>query len=52
MCWSLCSCCTGVDVITQAILKEYEAGLDVKGIPHEWDTEGWEAEEDEIAQWQ
>jgi len=33
---------TGVDVITAAGLKEYEAGLDAKGIPHEWDTEGWE----------
>jgi ribose transport system substrate-binding protein len=34
---------TGVDVITPANLKEYEAGLDAKGIPHEWSTEGWEA---------
>jgi len=33
---------TGVDIITPASLKEYEAGLDAKGIPHEWDTEGWE----------
>ena len=33
---------TGVDVITAATLKEYEAGLDAKGIPHEWNTEGWE----------
>jgi ribose transport system substrate-binding protein len=32
---------TGVDVITAATLKDYEAGLDAKGIPHEWDTEGW-----------
>jgi ribose transport system substrate-binding protein len=36
---------TGVDVITAATLKDYEAGLDSKGIPHEWDTEGWEAPE-------
>ena len=34
---------TGVDVITAASLKDYEAGLDAKGIPHEWNTEGWEA---------
>lgn len=33
---------TGVDVITPATLKEYEAQLDAKGIPHEWTTEGWE----------
>ena len=33
---------TGVDVITPATLKDYEAGLDAKGIPHEWNTEGWE----------
>jgi ribose transport system substrate-binding protein len=36
---------TGVDVITAATLKDYEAMLDSKGIPHEWDTEGWEAPE-------
>jgi ribose transport system substrate-binding protein len=36
---------TGVDVITAATLKDYEATLDSKGIPHEWDTEGWEAPE-------
>ncbi|MGB3906333.1 MAG: substrate-binding domain-containing protein, partial [Anaerolineae bacterium] len=36
---------TGVDVITAATLKDYEAGLDSKGIPHEWDTEGWETPE-------
>jgi ribose transport system substrate-binding protein len=34
---------TGVDVITAANLKDYEATLDERGIPHEWDTEGWEA---------
>jgi ribose transport system substrate-binding protein len=34
---------TGVDVITPANLKDYEAALDAKGIPHEWNTEGWEA---------
>jgi raffinose/stachyose/melibiose transport system substrate-binding protein len=33
---------TGVDIITPATLIGYEAGLDAKGIPHEWDTEGWE----------
>jgi raffinose/stachyose/melibiose transport system substrate-binding protein len=33
---------TGVDIITPATLKDYEAGLDAKGIPHEWDTQGWE----------
>jgi ribose transport system substrate-binding protein len=43
---------TGVDVITQANLKDYEAALDAKGIPHEWDTTGWEAEADEVAQWE
>lgn len=42
---------TGVDVITQASLKDYAAGLDTKGIPHEWSVEGWEAEADEVAQW-
>ena len=33
---------TGVDVVTAATLKDYEATLDKKGIPHEWTTEGWE----------
>lgn len=42
---------TGVDVITQANLKDYEAVLDAKGIPHEWTTEGWEPQADEVAQW-
>lgn len=32
---------TGVDVITAATLKNYEARLDEMGIPHEWTTEGW-----------
>jgi len=36
---------TGVDVITAANLKDYEAQLDAKGIPHEWTTEGWEPPE-------
>jgi ribose transport system substrate-binding protein len=27
---------TGVDVITAANLRDYEAGLDARGIPHEW----------------
>ncbi len=43
---------TGVDVITQANLKDYEAALDAKGIPHEWNTTGWTPEDDEVAQWQ
>jgi len=34
---------TGVDIITAATLKDYEATLDSKGIPHEWNTEGWTA---------
>jgi ribose transport system substrate-binding protein len=42
---------TGVDVITAATLKDYEAALDAKGIPHEWNTGGWEPEDDEVAQW-
>ncbi len=33
---------TGVDVITAATLKDYEATLDKKGIPHEWNTLGWQ----------
>jgi len=33
---------TGVDVVTAATLKDYEATLDKKGIPHEWTTKGWE----------
>jgi len=37
---------TGVDVVTAANLKDYEASLDEKGIPHEWTTEGWEAPAD------
>jgi ribose transport system substrate-binding protein len=42
---------TGVDVITQANLKEYEAQLDAKGIPHKWSTEGWGPDQDEVDQW-
>jgi ribose transport system substrate-binding protein len=38
---------TGVDVITQVNLKEYEDALDDKHVPHE----GWLPEVDEIAQW-
>ncbi len=34
---------TGVDVITAENLKTYEALLDEKGIPHEWDTVDWDA---------
>lgn len=33
---------TGVDVVTAANLKEYEAVLDARGIPHDWRTAGWE----------
>ena len=36
---------TGVDVITAATLKDYEAALDKKGIPHEWNTKGLGAKE-------
>ena len=43
---------TSVDVITQVNLKEYEAALDAKGVPHEWSTEDWVPEVDEIAQWE
>jgi ribose transport system substrate-binding protein len=32
---------TGVDVITAATLREYEAALNARGIPHEWTTQGW-----------
>jgi ribose transport system substrate-binding protein len=32
---------TGVDLITAATLKDYEAALDARGIPHEWTTRGW-----------
>jgi ribose transport system substrate-binding protein len=43
---------TGVDVITQANLQDYEATLDGKNIPHEWTTAGWSPEDDEVAQWE
>jgi ribose transport system substrate-binding protein len=33
---------TGVDVITAANLREYEAGLDARGIPHEWSVRDWQ----------
>jgi ribose transport system substrate-binding protein len=33
---------TGVDVITAVTLRGYEATLNSKGIPHEWDTQGWQ----------
>ncbi len=32
---------TGVDIITAATLRDYEAALDARGIPHEWTTRGW-----------
>lgn len=42
---------TGVDLITQANLQEYEQDLDEKGIPHEWTTDGWQPDDTELAQW-
>ncbi|MBN1979115.1 MAG: sugar-binding protein [Anaerolineae bacterium] len=42
---------TGVDVITQANLKEYQIQLNTKGIPHKWSTQEWEPAQDEIDQW-
>lgn len=42
---------TGVDVIRQTNLKEYEAELDAKGVPHKWSTDGWEPDKDELDQW-
>jgi ribose transport system substrate-binding protein len=42
---------TGVDVVTQVNLKEYEAQLDAKGIPRKWSTEGWEPDQSEVDQW-
>lgn len=32
---------TGVDVVTAANLRDYEAELDARHIPHEWSTAGW-----------
>lgn len=32
---------TGVDVVTAENLREYEAQLDARHIPHEWTTNGW-----------
>ena len=43
---------TGVDIVTQADLKGYEAQLIAKGIPYKWSTEGWEPEQDEVDQWE
>jgi len=42
---------TGVDVITQVNLKDYESSLDARGIPHAWTATGWEYQEDEVSQW-
>jgi ribose transport system substrate-binding protein len=42
---------TGVDVVTQANLKDYEIQLDAGGIPHKWSTEDWWPDEDEVDQW-
>ena len=42
---------TGVDVITQVNLRDYEIRLNSQDIPHEWTTAGWEPQEDEIEQW-
>jgi ribose transport system substrate-binding protein len=33
---------TGVDVITAQTLKDYEAGATDRGIPLDWNTEGWD----------
>ncbi|NMC14804.1 MAG: substrate-binding domain-containing protein [Chloroflexi bacterium] len=33
---------TGVDVITAATLKDYEAAAKAKNIPLDWNTEGWD----------
>jgi ribose transport system substrate-binding protein len=33
---------TGVDVVTAATLRDYEASLDAKAIPHQWSTSGWQ----------
>jgi ribose transport system substrate-binding protein len=33
---------TGVDVVTAANLRDYEAQLDARRIPHEWSTAGWQ----------
>jgi ribose transport system substrate-binding protein len=43
---------TGVDIVTQADLKDYEAQLIAKGIPYKWSTEDWEPEQDEVDQWE
>lgn len=37
---------TGVDVVTPGSLKDYEAALDAKGIPHDWKTGDWAAPAD------
>jgi ribose transport system substrate-binding protein len=42
---------TGVDVVTQANLKNYETQLDAGGIPHKWSTQDWWPDEDEVNQW-
>jgi ribose transport system substrate-binding protein len=42
---------TGVDVITQANLKNYETQLDARGIPHKWSTADWWPDKDEVDQW-
>jgi ribose transport system substrate-binding protein len=33
---------TGVDVITAQTLKDYEAGATERGIPLDWNTQGWD----------
>ena len=33
---------TGVDIVTAETLRDYEAALDARGIPHEWTARGWE----------
>jgi ribose transport system substrate-binding protein len=43
---------TGVDVVTQANLKNYETQLDARGIPHKWSAEDWWPDKDEVDQWE
>jgi ribose transport system substrate-binding protein len=42
---------TGVDVVTQANLKNYETQLDARGIPHKWSAGDWWPDKDEVDQW-
>jgi ribose transport system substrate-binding protein len=42
---------TGVDIVTQTNLKNYEIQLDARGIPHKWSAEDWWPDKDEVDQW-